>query len=103
MIRRKADKEAFWKKLVRYNNDDDDERTCGKTLVVRMTMTMTNKEENEEDEEMYGQGYEMLKRVGFQVGSGCGSEGQGSLRPVEAVEHGHHGVGWRSGAKGRKQ
>ena len=29
MYRRETDNETFWKKLVSYNNDDDDERTCG--------------------------------------------------------------------------
>ena len=28
---KKTDNETFWKKLVSYNNDDDDERTCGKS------------------------------------------------------------------------
>ena len=58
-------------------------------------------ETEEEYKEMYGQGYNMLKKMGFQVGSGCGRDGQGSLRPVEAVEveRGHGGLGWRPGVK----
>ncbi len=59
--------------------------------------------ETEEDyKKMYGTGYDMMKKMGFQVGSGCGRDGQGSLRPVEAVEaveRGHRGLGWRPGAK----
>ena len=60
-------------------------------------------ETEEEYKKMYGQGYNMMRQMGYCVGSGCGREGQGSLRSVEAVGHGHHGLGWRSGAKRRRQ
>ena len=53
-----------------------------------------NAPETEEDYiEIYGSGYKMMKKMGFQPGSGCGREGQGRVRPVEADRRGRQGLG----------